>query len=96
MGMPVSKAGDQSLGHAFSPSPITPSTTKVMAMGSPPHVATDVIAVHVLGNSAHGGTILNVSTTVIVEQSKGLARLMDGGDCGAMIAGSGAKVLVGC
>ena len=94
--MPVSKAGDQSLGHAFSPSPITPSTTSVMVDGgSPPHVATDVIAVHVLGNSAHGGTILNVSTTVIVEQSKGLARLMDGGDCGAMIAGSGAKILVG-
>ena len=94
MGMPVSKAGDQSLGHAFSPSPITPSTTTVMAMGSPPHVATDVIAVHVLGNSAHGGTILNVSTTVMA-QNKGLARLMDGGDCGAMIAGSGAKILVG-
>ena len=92
--MPVSKAGDMSLGHAFSPSPITPSTTKVMAMGSPPHVATDVIAVHVLGNSAHAGTILNTSTTVMAE-SKGLARLMDGGDCGAMIAGSGAKILVG-
>ena len=94
MGMPVSKAGELSLGHAFSPSPITPSTTKVMAMNSPPHVATDVIGVHVLGNSAHGGTILNVSTKVFA-QSKGLARLMDGGDCGAMIAGSGAKILVG-
>ena len=93
--MPVSKAGDQSLGHAFSPSPITPSISKVMIDGSsPPHVATDVIAVHVLGNSAHAGTILNTSTTVMAE-SKGLARLMDGGDCGAMIAGSGAKILVG-
>ena len=94
MGMPVSKAGDLSLVHAFSPSPITPSTTKVMAMNSPPHVATDVIGVHVLGNSAHGGTILQVSTTVMAEK-KGLARLMDTGDCGAMIAGSGDKVLVG-
>ena len=94
MGMPVSKAGDLSLGHAFSPSPITPTTSTVMVMNSPPHVATDVIAVHVLGNSAHGGTILNVSTTVMA-QNKGLARLMDGGDCGAMIAGSGATILVG-
>ena len=54
MGMPVSKAGDQSLGHVFSPSPITPTTTNVTALGSPVHVATDPIAVHVLGNSAHG------------------------------------------
>ena len=92
--MPVSKAGDLSLGHAFSPSPITPSTTKVMAMGSPPHVATDVIGVHVLGNSAHGGTVLQVSTTVMAE-NKGVARLMDTGDCGAMISGSGATILVG-
>ena len=29
MGMPISKAGDMSLGHAFSPSPITPTITKV-------------------------------------------------------------------
>ena len=94
MGMPVSKTGDMSLGHAFSPSPITPTTSTVMVMNSPPHVATDVIGVHVLGNSAHGGTILNVSTTVMA-QNKGLARLMDTGDCGAMIAGSGATILVG-
>ena len=94
MGMPVSKAGDVSLGHAFSPSPITPTTSTVMTMNSPPHVMSDVIAVHVLGNSAHGGTILQVSTTVMA-QNKGLARLMDGGDCGAMIAGSGATILVG-
>ena len=94
MGMPISKAGDMSLGHAFSPSPITPATATVMAMNSPPHVATDVIAVHVLGNSAHGGTILQVSTTVMAE-NKGVARLMDTGDCGAMIAGSGATILVG-
>ena len=96
MGMPVSKAGDQSLGHVFSPSPITPTTTSVMVDGgSPPHVVGDVIAVHVLGNSAHAGTIGLGSTTVIVEQSKGLARLMDTGDCGAMISGSGATVLGG-
>jgi len=93
MGMPISKAGDMSLGHAFSPSPITPSISKVMHQG-PVHVATDVIAVHVLGNSAHGGTILQVSTTVMAE-NKGVARLMDTGDCGAMISGSGAQILVG-
>ena len=92
--MPISKGGDMSLGHAFSPSPITPTTSTVMAMNSPPHVATDVIGVHVLGNSAHGGTVLQVSTTVMA-QNKGIARLMDCGDCGAVISGSGATVLVG-
>ena len=94
MGMPVSKAGDQSLGHVFSPSPITPSTTTVMVMNSPPHVAGDVIIVHVLGNSAHGGTIGLGSTTVLAE-NKGLARLMDTGDCGAMVSGSAATVMAG-
>ena len=95
MGMPVSKAGDQSLGHVFSPSPIVPSTATVMVMNSPPHVVGDVIVVHVLGNSAHGGTIGLTSTTVMAA-NKGLARLMDTGDCGAMISGSGATILVGC
>ena len=96
MTMPCSIAGDMSIGHAgFSPAAITPSTSDVLVMGAPPHVATDVIAVHVLGNSAHGGTILNVSTTVIVEQYKGLARLMEGGDCGAMIGGTAATVMAG-
>ena len=66
MGMPASIAGDMSIGHAFSPSPITPTTTKVMVEKKIPHVAGDVIAVHVLGNSAHAGTILNASTTVFL------------------------------
>ncbi len=94
MGMPVSKAGDQSLGHVFSPSPITPTTTNVTALGSPVHVVGDPIAVHVLGNSAHAGTIGLGSTTVLAG-NKGVARLMDTGDCGAMISGSGGTVLVG-
>jgi len=94
MGMPVSKAGDQSLGHVFSPSPITPTTTNVMAGGSPVHVVTDPIAVHVLGNSAHAGTIGLASVTVMAG-NKGLARLMDTGDCGAMISGTAATVMAG-
>ena len=94
MGMPVSKAGDQSLGHVFSPSPIVPSTATVMVMNSPPHVVSDVIVVHVLGNSAHGGTIGLTSTTVMAA-NKGLARLMDTGDCGAMIGGTAATVMAG-
>ena len=92
--MPVSKAGDQSLGHVFSPSPITPTTATVMVMNSPPHVVGDVIIVHVLGNSAHGGTIGLTSTTVMAA-NKGLARLMDTGDCGAMIGGTAATVMAG-
>ena len=94
MGMPASIAGDMSKGHAVSPSPITPTTATVTVMGSPPHVAGDVIAVHVLGNSAHAGTILNASTTVFFGK-KGAARLMDTGDCGAQILGSAATVLIG-
>ena len=94
MGMPASIAGDMSIGHAFSPSPITPTTTTVTVMGSIPHVAGDVIGVHALGNSAHAGTILNTSTTVFFG-GKGAARLMDTGDCGAQILGSAATVLVG-
>ena len=93
MGMPVSKAGDQSFGHVFSPSPITPTTTNVM-QGGPVHVVGDVIAVHVLGNSAHGGTIGLASVTVMAG-NKGLARLMDTGDCGAMISGTAATVMAG-
>ena len=92
--MPVSKAGDQSFGHVFSPSPITPTTTNVTAMGSPVHVVGDPIAVHVLGNSAHAGTIGLGSTTVLAG-NKGVARLMDTGDCGAMVSGSGGSILVG-
>ena len=43
MGMPASLAGDMSLGHAFSPSPITPTTTNVMVEKKIPHVAGDAI-----------------------------------------------------
>jgi len=93
--MPCSITGDMSIGHAgFSPSPITATTATVLVMGVPPHVLGDVIGVHVLGNSAHGGTIGKASTTVLA-QSKGIARLMDKGDCGALILGTGSTVMVG-
>ena len=95
MTMPCSIAGDQSIGHAgFSPSAITPVTTNVLVMGAPPHVADDVIGTHVLGNSAHGGKIAKVSTSVLA-QDKGVARLMDKGDCDSLILGTGATVMVG-
>jgi len=97
MSMPCSITGDMSIGHAgFSPSPITPSTSDVLVMGVPPHVATDVIGPHVLGLSVHVGTILEVSTTVMTKKGTlGLARMMDKGDCGALILGTGATVMVG-
>ena len=95
MTMPCSIAGDMSIGHAgFSPAPITPTTAKVLVMGTPPHVAGDVIAPHVLGQAVHGGTVADVSTTVLAE-SKGVARLMDKGDCQSLILGSAATVMVG-
>jgi uncharacterized Zn-binding protein involved in type VI secretion len=53
-----------------------------------------VIGPHVLGTSAHGGTIGKASTTVLAG-GKGLARMMDKGDCGALILGTGATVMVG-
>ena len=94
--MPCSLTGDMSIGHAgFSPAPITPTgATTVIVMGVPPHVADDVIGVHVLGNSAHGGKLAKVSTSVLAED-KGIARLMDKGDCGSLILGTGATVMVG-
>ena len=96
--MPCSIAGDMSIGHAgFSPAAITPvggAAAKVLVMGSIPHVADDVIGVHVLGNSAHGGKVAKVSTTVQAG-GKGVARLMDKGDCGSLILGTGATVMVG-
>ena len=98
MTMPCSIAGDMSIGHAgFSPAPITPvGATTVLVMGAPPHVATDVIAPHVLGQAVHGGTVQDVSTTVMTAKgAKGVARLMDKGDCGSLILGSGATVMVG-
>ena len=94
--MPCSLTGDMSIGHAgFSPAPITPTgATTVLVMGVPPHVADDVIGTHVLGNSAHGGKIAKVSTSVLA-QDKGVARLMDKGDCQSLILGSAATVMVG-
>ena len=95
MTMPCSITGDMSIGHAgFSPSAITATTTDVLVMGVPPHVKDDVIGAHVLGNSVHGGKILKVSTSVLA-QDKGVARLMDKGDCGSLILGTGATVMVG-
>ena len=82
MGMPATISGDPSLGHAFSPSALTPTQ------------ATVVIGVHVLGTSAHAGTIAQASTTVFAN-SKGVARIMDTGDCGAMILGTAGNVLIG-
>ena len=93
--MPCSLTGDMSIGHAgFSPAPIIPLTATVLVMGVPPHVKDDEIGVHVLGNSAHGGKVAKVSTTVQAG-GKGLARLMDKGDCGSLILGTGATVMVG-
>ena len=97
MTMPASIAGDMSIGHAgFSPAPITPTTATVLVMGAPPHVVGDVIAPHVLGQAVHGGTVQDVSTTVMTAKGvKGIARLMDKGDCGSLILGTGATVVVG-
>jgi uncharacterized Zn-binding protein involved in type VI secretion len=92
--MPASVAGDMSLGHVFSPSAIVPTVTTVLIGSLVPHVAGDAIGVHVLGLSAHAGTISKTSTTVFAE-NKGVARLMDTGDCGAMILGTMGNVLVG-
>ena len=95
MTMPCSITGDMSIGHAgFSPSAITATTTDVLVMGVPPHVKDDVIGAHVLGNSAHGGKIAKVSTSVLVN-GKGVARLMDKGDCQSLILGTAATVMVG-
>ena len=92
--MPASVAGDISMGHAFSPSGITPVTSTVIVGGKIPHAVGDVIGVHVLGLSAHAGTIAQASTTVYW-QNKGAARLMDGGDCGAILLGTQGNVLIG-
>jgi len=95
MSMPCSITGDLSIGHAgFTPAPITPLTVTVLVMGVPPHAAGDVIGPHVLGLSAHPGVVQDVSTTVTAG-GKGLARMMDKGDCGSLILGTGATVLVG-
>ena len=95
MSMPCSITGDLSIGHAgFSPSPITPTTATVLVMGVPPHVVGDLIGPHVLGQAVHTGTVGKASSTVLVTE-KGLARLMDKGDCQSLILGSAATVMVG-
>ena len=95
--MPCSITGDMSIGHAgFSPAPIIPSgvVTTVLVLGVPPHVKDDTIAPHVLGKEVHAGVVDKVSSSVLAED-KGIARLMDKGDCGCLILGSGATVMVG-
>ena len=96
MTMPCSITGDMSIGHAgFSPSPITPmGVTTVLVMGVPPHAIGDIIGPHVLGLSAHAGSILKGSTTVLAN-NLGVARLMDKGDCQSLILGSAGTVMVG-
>jgi len=98
MTMPCSIAGDMSIGHAgFSPAPITPiggALAKVLVMGSPPHVADDLIGPHVLGQAVHTGAVSEVSSSVQAG-GLGVARLMDKGDCGSLILGTGATVMVG-
>ena len=94
MTMPCSIAGDQAIGHAgFSPSSITPTTTNVLVLGAVPHVTGDVIGPHVLGQSVHTGTV--IGSTTVLAGGKGVARLMDKGDCGALILGTGSTVMVG-
>ena len=95
MTMPCSITGDQSIGHAgFSPSPITPTTGNVLVLGVPPHVVGDLIGPHVLGTSVHTGSIGKASSTVLAG-NKGVARMMDKGDCGALLLGTGGTVMVG-
>ena len=68
MPMPCSITGDMSMGHTgFTPSPITPTTTKVLVTNVPPHVTGDAIAIHILGNSAHVGTIGPGSSSVLAQ-----------------------------
>ena len=95
MTMPCSITGDQSIGHAgFSPSPITATTANVLVLGVPPHVVGDLIGPHVLGQSVHTGTVGKASSTVLAG-NKGVARMMDKGDCGALLLGTGGTVMVG-
>ena len=50
--------------------------------------------IHILGTSAHIGTVQQTSTTVLVG-GIGVCRLMDKGNCGAMILGTAATVIAG-
>jgi uncharacterized Zn-binding protein involved in type VI secretion len=47
-----------------------------------------------LGQAVHTGKVAEVSSSVQAG-GKGLARLMDKGDCGSLILGTGATVMVG-
>ena len=97
MPMPASVTGDISMGHkGFSPSPITPSGSinSVLISNLLPHGVGDLIAIHVLGNSAHLGNIGAGSSTVLANNIP-LARLMDKGTCGAVLMGSVGNVLIG-
>ena len=98
MTMPASITGDLSLGHAgFTQSPITAVgglVARVLVMSVPPHVVGDLIGPHILGTSVHVGTIQLGSTTVLAG-GVGMARLMDKGDCQAMLLGTGARVFIG-
>ena len=96
MTMPASLAGDMSLGHTgFSPSPITPSLISPIVMGKPPHGLGDLIGPHVLGQAVHPGAILQTSTkTFYGAAAIPAARLMDKGNCGALLMGSGGQVLI--
>ena len=67
--MPISVAGDLSIGHAgFTPSPISPigaAAARVLVLSAPPHVVGDLIGIHVLGTSAQVGTEQQTSSTVL-------------------------------
>jgi len=54
----------------------------------------DLIGPHVLGQAVHTGTVGKASSTVLAG-NKGVARLMDKGDCQSLILGSAATVMVG-
>ena len=95
MPMPASVTGDISMGHTgFSPSPITPSGSinSVLISNLLPHGVGDLIAIHVLGNSAHLGNIGAGSSTVLPNNIP--FRLMDKGTC-SLLMGSVGNVLVG-
>ena len=97
MPMPASVLGDISMGHTgFSPSPITPSGSinSVLISNLIPHGVGDLIAIHILGNSAHVGNIGAGSSSVLANNIP-VARLMDKGTCGAVLMGSVGNVLIG-
>ena len=70
------------------------SINSVLISNLLPHGVGDLIAIHVLGNSAHLGNIGAGSSTVLANNIP-LARLMDKGTCGAVLMGSVGNVLVG-